>query len=140
MPIPTILIVIVLAVVLVEDLIRRRRPPARWAAFAAWLVAGFLSGLSTISFAIGLLVLPFALVAIVAASRLSFWPTAVGFTAGVGLVGLLVAALNFGEPSSPDLYGWLAAGAVMTAASVAAFAAVKSRGGRRHGVHKKRPA
>ena len=131
MPVTTVVIVIVLALVLLEELLRRRSRPARWTAFAAWLVAGFLSALSTISVAIGLLVLPFALVAIVAASRLSTWPTAIGFVGGVGLVGILVSALNFGEPSSPDYDSWLVVGAVMTASSVAAFVAARSRGNRK---------
>ena len=125
MPVTTIVISIVLGAVLVQAL-RRRRVDSRWATFAGWVLAGFLSGLSSISFAIGLLVLPFALVAIVVASRVSAWPAGLGFVGGIGLVGILVAVLSFGEQSGPDHDRWLLFGVVLTAVSIAAFAVARA--------------
>lgn len=126
MPVTTIVILIALAVVLVEALVRRRGRGTGWLAFSCWGVAGFLSALATVSFAIGLLVLPLALLAIVGASRLSIWPAGLGFFSGAGLIGVLVSALNVGEESSPDFHGWLIAGVVVTGTSAAAFVVVRS--------------
>ena len=92
----------------------------------AYRVAGFLSALATISFAIGLLVLPFALLAIVGASRRSVWPAGLGFISGASLIGVLVSASNFEEESSPDYYSWLTVGLVIAAASAAAFVTARS--------------
>ena len=126
MPVTAIIILIVLAAILVEAVLGGRAPRAGWLAFISWMIAGFLSAFGTISFAIGLLVLPFALLAVVGASRLSVWPAGLGFIGGAGLIGVLVSALNFGEQSSPDYYSWLVAGSVIAAASVAAFVAARS--------------
>ena len=117
MPVATMIILIVLAAVLFEDVIRRRARSTGWLAFSSWVVAGFLSALATISFAIGLLVLPFALLAIVGASRRSVWPAGLGFISGASLIGVLVSASNFEEESSPDYYSWLTVGLVIAAAS-----------------------
>lgn len=101
MPVPTVIILIALGVVTVEAMVRGHSRYVSWWAFVTWAAAGLLAGISTISF-IGVLLWPFAVGAIVAASRLSAWPSALGFVCGVGLVGVLVAALNFGESSSPS--------------------------------------
>lgn len=126
MPVTAIIILIVLAVVLFEAVGRRRAPRTGWLVFGSWAVAGFLSALATISFAIGLLVLPFALFAIIGASRFSVWPAGLGFISGASLIGVLVSALNFGEESSPHYYSWLIVGFVIAAASAAAFSAARS--------------
>jgi hypothetical protein len=126
MPVTTIVILIVLVMVVVDARARARGHGAGWLAFSSWCVAGFLSALATISLAIGLLVLPLALLAIVGASRLSVWPSGLGFTSGAGLIGVLVSALNLGEGSSPDYYEWLIVGFVISASSAAAFVAVRS--------------
>jgi hypothetical protein len=126
-PVTTLIILIVLTAVLFEAITRRRPHSAGWLAFGCWLVAGFLSALATISFAIGPLVLPFALLAIFGASRLSVWPSIFGFIGGAGLIGVLVSALNFGEESSPDYYDWLIVGSGIAAASVATFVAARRR-------------
>jgi peptidoglycan/LPS O-acetylase OafA/YrhL len=81
--------------------------------------------LATISFAIGLLVLPVALLAIVGASRLSVWPASLGFISGASLIGPLVSAVSIGEDSSPDYYDWLIVGSIIAAAAAAAFAAAR---------------
>jgi CBS-domain-containing membrane protein len=103
-PVTTLLIVWLLLVVAIETVVRRRRDRSGWGAFSGWVLAGFLSGFATISFAIGLLVLPFAAIAIVVVSRFGVWPAFLGFAGGAGLVGVLVSVLNFGEPSGPDYY------------------------------------
>ena len=123
MPVTTIIITIVVAAVLFEAVVRRRARRTGWLAFSCWAVAGFLSAFATISFAVGLLVLPVALLAIVGASRLSVWPAGLGFISGASLIGVLVSALNFGDESSPDYYSWLIVGFVIAAASAAAFVA-----------------
>jgi hypothetical protein len=132
MPVTTIVVVLLLLAVGIEAIVRQRRGVSGWASFAGWALAGFLSGLATISFAIGLLVLPFAAIAIIAVSRFAVWPAFLGFVGGAGLVGVLVSALNFGEPSSPDYYSWLATGLALAAASVIAFAVMTATPGRRH--------
>jgi len=75
-----------------------------------------------VSFAIGLLVLPFAVLAILVASRFAVWPAVIGFVGGAGLVGVLVAALNAGERDSPAYGSWLVVGSALAAASIAVFA------------------
>jgi hypothetical protein len=122
----TLFLAWLLLVVAIETLVRRRHGRSGWVSFGGWALAGFLSGFSTISFAIGLLVLPFAAAAIVVVSRFAVWPGVVGFVGGAGLVGVLVSALNFGEPSGPDYLSWLAVGGTLAAASVIAFAALTS--------------
>jgi hypothetical protein len=121
LPVTTILILIVLAVVAIEAAAHKGQSRVGWIAFGVWAAAGFLSALATSSFALGLLVLPIALVAIVGASRVSVWPSALGFFAGIGVFGLLVASLNIGEGRSSDYYGWLALGIVLVGAAAAAF-------------------
>jgi hypothetical protein len=121
-PVTTLVIALVLAAVIVESSRRRGRG---WGAFLGWCGAGLLSALATISFAIGIFVLPFAVVAIAIASRFGLWPAALGFLGGVGLVGPLVSALNVGERDSSSYYGWLAVGSVLTLASALSFAAFR---------------
>lgn len=122
MPIPAVVVALVLAAVIVTV---GGRPGATWGSFAAWTLAGFLSTLASISFAIGLLVLPLAVVAIAVASRLGVWPGVLGFVAGAGLVGVLVWALNVGEGDGPSYTSWLAAGLALALASTTAFASVR---------------
>lgn len=123
MPVTTIVIALVLAAVVGDAVVRGERGRPGWGAFAGWLVAGFLSGLATISFAIGLLVLPLAVVAIAVSSRFGVWPAIGGFAGGAGLVGVLVWALNVGESDSPSYTSWLAGGAALALAAAAGFAA-----------------
>ncbi len=69
MPVTTAVLLIVLALAVT----RRREPagPRRTVAFAAWVAAGFLGALATISFAIGLLILPLAVAVVVGAAALA---------------------------------------------------------------------
>jgi hypothetical protein len=113
---------LVTAVVLLAVIVAAgRRPDSTWPGFAAWTLAGFLSAFASISLGIGLLVLPFAVVAIVAAARVGVRP-AVGFIAGAGLVGVLVWSLNVGDRESADYSGWLGGGVALALASTLAFA------------------
>lgn len=66
---------------------------------------------------IGFLLLAVAIEAVIRRRReRSGWASFAGWAvAGV-------SAVNFGEPSSPDYYSWLALGVALTAASVVAFA------------------
>ena len=136
MPVPTVIILTALGAVIVEAMVNRRSRYVGWWAFVTWAAAGLLAGISTISF-IGVLLWPFAVGTIVGASRLSMWPSGLGFVCGVGLVGVLVAALNFGEGSSPSYYSWLVVGAVIAVAAAAAFTVLRaahSSSGRRPGL------
>jgi hypothetical protein len=119
-PVPTVIILIALGAVTIKAMVSRHSRYVGWWAFVSWAAAGLLAGISTISF-IGILLWPFAVGAIVGASRLSVWPSGLGFVCGVGLVGVLVAALNFGESSSPSYYSWLVVGVVTAVAAAAAF-------------------
>jgi uncharacterized membrane protein HdeD (DUF308 family) len=131
MPVTTVVIVFVLASVGFEALTRRRRLRAGWPWFAAWAVAGFLSTFATVSFAIGLLVLPFAVAAVVAVSRAAIWPESLGFGAGVGVAAMVVAALNLGEPQADAYVLWLLAGVALLAASSAGYSLLAARGSMR---------
>jgi hypothetical protein len=127
MPIPAMIILFALAAVTIATPLRGSSRHVGWWAFTAWAVAGFLSGISTISF-IGVLLWPFALAAILGAARLSVWPPALGFLCGTGLVGVLVFALNVGEGSSSrSYYSWLLGGCSIAAAAVVTFAAVRTK-------------
>ena len=115
-----------LSTVLIEPLVRRRERNARWIAFSCWALSGFLSALAAISFAIGLLVLPLALIAIVGASRLSVWPAGLGFISGAGLIGVFVSVMSLDDESGHAYNSWLIISLITIAASVAAFVAVRS--------------
>lgn len=96
----------VLLIVLPLAIMTRREPPPqrRRFAFAAWVFAGFLGAFATISFAIGLLILPLALVAIVGAAALATRAEVLGLMPGIGAMCLLVVALDIGE--GPTAYSW----------------------------------
>lgn len=118
MPIPVPVTTIVLVAVFIPLILvtatdgRRRR--GGWAWFALWAIPGFLAAFSTLSFAIGLLVLPFAVVATVGVSRFSAGAEMLGLLPGIGLMSLLIAALNIGEGST--LWTWSVAGIAFVAA------------------------
>jgi hypothetical protein len=120
-PVPTVIILFAVGAVIVEAMASRRSRHVGWWAFAGWAAAGLLAGLSTISF-VGVLLWSLAVAAIVGASRLSTWPSGLGFVGGVGLVCVLVAALDVGVGSSASYSGWAVLGAVMAVAAAAAFA------------------
>jgi hypothetical protein len=120
---PAFVVLVLLAAVFARSAGRARRRRSGWGVFLAWVLAGFLSAFASVSFAIGLLVLPLAVVAIVAASRLAVWPEVSGFVGGVGLAAVLIALLSLGEP---DGYGaWFALGVASAVAATVAFAALR---------------
>jgi hypothetical protein len=95
-----------------------------WGWFAAWAFAGALSALAFVSlFSIGILIAPFAAVAIFLAARRSpDGPEILGIVTGAGLIGLVVWILSRGEW---DATPWLVGGVALTASGVVAYAAVR---------------
>lgn len=86
--------------------------------------AGFLAAFATISFALGLLVLPFAVVAIGLAARVAPGWEALGLLPGIGAMCLLIVVLDVRhERFDAD---WLAAGLAFVAGGVAAYAATRT--------------
>jgi multidrug transporter EmrE-like cation transporter len=107
---------------------RQREGGRGWRWFTVWCVAGalfffsFLTGLS-----IGLLLLPFAAAALIfAAVSAPHLPESFGFLAGVGLVVVVVAGLNWGEEHL-DSARWLAVGLAITAGAVGAYSVAARR-------------
>jgi hypothetical protein len=118
MPLPA---VVCLVALVAGALAGRGRPPATgWPAFGLWAGAGALACLASISFALGLFLMPFAAVALFLVARRRPGPAALGAVAGAGAVVLAVGALV-----GP---GWVAAGAVAVAAGAGGFALVRRRG------------
>lgn len=119
-----------------------------WKAFVAWSLAGGLLVFSVLTgFSIGLLVLPFALAAVlVTAKRASAWPEAIGVVAGAGVVSLVVAFLSRDYEPCPesgvrtlspgemsiecggfDPMPWLIGGIALVGVSLAAHVFVRAR-------------
>jgi hypothetical protein len=90
--------------------------------FLTWAVAGFGMSFSFVTgFSIGLLILPFALVALVLVARRSpHWAEASGFLTGIGWMLLLIAGIHVGDESL-DPHPWFYAGVSFTLAGVGAF-------------------
>lgn len=122
--------------------------PSGWRWFCAWAVAGGLLVFALLTgFSIGLLVLPFAAIAVWLVGRTArVWPEILGTGAGAAVVCLAVAALNrdyVGCPEGPITLGpgqtsyscggldplpWLVAGVALLLAAPALYALVR-RGG-----------
>jgi Zn-dependent protease with chaperone function len=84
-------------------------PPPRWQGFVYWAVAGFLAAGALLSLmSIGLLLLPFATVALfLTARRFPIGADAIGLVAGFGLVAMGIGLRNLGNhrcPSRPFLF------------------------------------
>jgi hypothetical protein len=123
MPVTTMVLLIVLAVAVMTQ--REPPPTRRRIAFAAWVVAGFLGAFATISFAIGLLILPLALAAIVGAAVLATRAEVLGLLPGIGAMCLLVVALDIDEGRIAD--SWLASGLALVAGGGAAYSLARRR-------------
>jgi hypothetical protein len=117
MPVTTVVLVIVLAAAVAP----RREPTGgrRHVAFAAWVVAGFLGAFATVSFAVGLLVLPFAIAAIIGAAALATRAEILGLLPGSGAMVLVVAALTVADGRAAG--SWFATGFAFVAAGVVAY-------------------
>ena len=102
----------------------RRRRRSGWAWFWAWLPAGFLGALATLSFAIGLLVLPVAVVAVVAAARFASSAETLGLLPGIGIACILVAAL--GADDEARALPWWFAGWAFAAAGMLLYALLRA--------------
>jgi hypothetical protein len=103
----------------------RRR---RWPWFGAWALAGALCSFAILGAAsIGLFVLPLALVAFwLLLRRGASGLETLGAVAGAGAPCLLVAALAAGN-ETPDARPWLAAGLLLVAIGIGAYASLRRR-------------
>lgn len=123
----------------------RAAPRSEWGGFALWAGAGVLVSMSLAGAAsIGLFLLPFAVVTVALLLRRGGpWPEVVGGAAGLGVVLLVLAALNLDyspcteegislEPGerSASCGGWnplpfAVVGAMLLTAAVVAYAALR---------------
>ncbi len=122
-------------------------PPTGWWRFAASgrSPAGSLPSRWLTGFSIGLFLLPFAVLAIWFVARKSrIWPEILGMVGGLGVVGLVIAAIHregtgcrsSGEPDGSitvtcgglDPKPWLVGGLVLLAAAPALYAFARRKG------------
>jgi hypothetical protein len=109
-------------------------PRRGWRWFGAWTGAGALTVFALLTgFSIGLFILPFAVVALVAVWRRTRggWE-ALGILVGAGAIALLIAAIH----ADPDNRGldpvpWLVAGLLLVGAGAGGYAAARRRPSRR---------
>lgn len=127
MPLTTLVLIAVIVGVVLASRRDSRQARTGWRWFALWILPGFLAAFSTLSFAIGLLLLPLAVAAVVLAARVAMGAEMLGLLPGIGAMCFLIALLNVGEDTS--VISWLVAGAAFTLAGVACYAAVLQRGG-----------
>ena len=120
-------------------------PPTGWWRFAAWVFAGGLTAFAWLTgFSIGLFLLPFAVLAIWFVARKSrIWPEILGLVGGLGVVGLVIAAIHregtgcrsSGEPDGSitvtcgglDPKPWLVGGLLLLALAPALYALARRR-------------
>jgi hypothetical protein len=71
-------------------------PATGWWRFTAWVFAGALTFFAFVTgFSIGLFVLPFAVIAVWLVARGGrIWPEILGLVGGIGVIGIVIAALN----------------------------------------------
>ena len=102
-------------------LIRRTKETRRagWSGFAAWCLAGALFTFSLLTgFSIGLFLLPLVVAALYLAARSApDFRAALGFVAGIGVILLILASINNFS------IGWLIPGVALGAAAFASFVA-----------------
>jgi hypothetical protein len=120
-------------------------PPTGWWRFAAWVFAGGLTAFAWITgFSIGLFLLPLAVLAIWFVARKSrIWPEILGLVGGLGVVGLVIAAINHEGPGCRtteeaggitvtcgglDPKPWLVGGLLLLAAAPALYALARRKG------------
>jgi hypothetical protein len=120
-------------------------PPTGWWRFAAWVFAGGLTAFAWLTgFSIGLFLLPFAVLTIwLVARKGRIWPEILGMVSGLGVIGLVIAAINREGDSCRtteenggititcggiDPRPWLVGGLVLIAAGVLLFAFARRRG------------
>jgi hypothetical protein len=99
-----------------------------WPWFGGWALTGALFAFAVVSaLSIGLFVLPFALVAFwMLGRRGAAGAEMLGAVSGAGAPCLLVAAVAAGS-EAPDGRPWLAAGLLLVATGIAAYAMVRRR-------------
>lgn len=124
MPVTTLVLIAVFVAVVVVT--ARDGPPRRtgWPWFSLWILPGFLAAFATVSFALGLLVLPFAVVAIAFAARFAAGAEMLGVLPGIGVMCFLIAALNVREGA--PLASWLIAGSALVVGGVGAYVGART--------------
>jgi len=97
-----------------------------WGWFVAWALAGALTAFALAALlSIGILILPFAALAIFFVARRSPSGTeAFGLLTGAGLIGVVVWVRSRGEW---DATHWLVGGIALVASGVVAYVAVRAR-------------
>ena len=97
-----------------------------WGWFVAWALAGALTAFALAALlSIGILIFPFAALAIFLVARSSPSATeALGLVTGAGLIGVVVWVLSRGEW---DATSWLLGGIALVVSRVVAYAAVRAR-------------
>jgi hypothetical protein len=119
-PVTTVVLLVVLALAL-----RTPREPltarGRSLAFAAWAAAGVLGAFATLSFALGLLVLPLAVCAVLVAAWQATRAEVLGLLVGVGVMCLVVAAAGAGGEGVA--WDWAVAGVAVGGAGLAVYGA-----------------
>lgn len=120
MPVTGVILVAALAVVVILGIWREPGPHGGWIWFCLWALPGFLAALSVLSFAIGLLVLPVALISIVAAARFASGAETLGFLPGIGAMCVLVGVPGVADDTATR--SWFLAGAVFAVAGAVPYA------------------
>jgi len=115
-PVTGVILLVVLGVVILLAIRRDPGPHGGWPWFVLWAVPGFLAALSVLSFAIGLLVLPVALISIAATARFASGAETLGLLPGIGAMCVLVDVLGTATGS------WSLAGAAFAVAGAAPYA------------------
>ena len=112
-------LLLIWAAVLIRRTKKRRR--AGWSGFAAWCLAGALFSFSLLTgFSIGLFLLPLVVAALYLAVRSApDFRAALGFVAGIGVILLILASIN------KFSIGWLIPGVAFGAAAFASFVAAE---------------
>ena len=116
MPTTTLLLLIVFAAVLSTGFHGRK---TGWLWFSLWIVPGFLAAFATISFALGLLVLPFAVAAVLLVARYAKGFEMLGLLPGMSPMCFLVAYIAAGD--GRPFASWIVAGSALFFAGVAAY-------------------
>jgi len=118
-------LLLIWAAVLIRRTKKRRR--AGWSGFAAWCLAGALFSFSLLTgFSIGLFLLPLVIAALYLAVRSApDFRAALGFVAGLGVILLVLASINSFS------IGWLIPGVAFSAAGFASFVAAEQVNRRR---------
>lgn len=118
-PTTTIVLLAVFAAGLIQATRDGRHRRSGWRWFGVWALTGFLAAFATLSFAIGLLILPLAVVALAVSFRFATGAEMLGLVGGVGAMCVLIGALNVDEGT--QVRWWFGVGTVLVAAAASAY-------------------